>query len=339
MPKLYIEEYRKALIGKSVLIACREGILRDHFGDVIADIKFLNRQGIVTTLLHNMSNRFANQKHFRQLSHRLVETRIVRLSSEQDFYFQVLDYKAVIHKLIFLERKFLIDRKGRRINTLTTDSARSKAGDIVDLIANANVNNMLDRICRKIETGACERVHILPAGKHAIKHELFTIEGSGTLIANNFVETFSQVETNREVDIVAGILNIYRRSGFLKPRSKAYIYQHKNNFYVTKIDDIIVGCVEKKVVDDQTIELGAVAISTKFRNQRVGVFTITTFIQEMVLQGYKNFISLTNNPRLKMLYLRLGFSAHTPEEYQARQNLSIGVQMFVKKSITPKTSD
>ncbi len=334
MPKLYIEEYRKALVGKSVLIACREGILRDHFGDIIADIKFLNRQGIVTTLLHNMSNRFANQKHFRQLSHRLKESRIVRLSSEEDFYFQVLEYEAVIHKLIFLERKFLIDRKGERLNAMTTDGARSKADDLIDLIANANVNNMLDRICQKIETGACERVHILPAGKHAIKHELFTIEGSGTLIANNFVETFSKVRTNREVEIVAGILNIYRRSGFLKPRSKTYIHEHKNNFYVTKIDGIIVGCVEKKVVDDQTVELGAVAISTKFRNQRVGVFTITNFIQEMALQGYKHFISLTNNPKLKALYLRLGFIAHTPAEYQARQNLSVDVQMFVKKNIT-----
>lgn len=331
MPKLYIEEYRRALAGKSVFIACREGVLRDHFADIIADIKFLNRQGIITVLFHNMSNRFANQKHFRELAARLSDSRIVRISAETDFYFDVLAYEKKIHKLIFLERKYLIDQRGERINTLTTAAVRSKSGAAVNVIANANVKGMLDRICQKIEQGTCDRVHILPAGKNTIKHELFTIEGSGTLIANNFTEVFSKIEGLREVNIVDGILNSYRRSGFLKPRSKNYILEHKNNFYVTKIDDIIVGCVEKKVIDKDTIELGAVAISTKFINQRIGVFTVTAFMEKMISEGYCNFISLTNNPKLKTLYRRLGFVQQTPDEYSARQNLSAGVKMFVKK--------
>ncbi|MGD9211555.1 MAG: GNAT family N-acetyltransferase [Desulfobacteraceae bacterium] len=333
MPKLYIEEYRRALTGKSVFIACREGILRDHFTDIVSDIKFLNRQGIVTTLFHNMSNRFANQKHFRQLAARLSDTRIVRLSPESDFYGQVLDYQNQIHKLIFLERKYLIDLKGEKINALTTSTARSKAKDMMDMIANINVKGMLERICQNIENGSCERVHILPAGKNTIKYELFTLEGSGTLIANNFTESFSQVSSIKEANIVAGILKIYRHAGFLKPRTKTYILEHKNNFYVTKIDGIIVGCVEKKIIDNNTIELGAVAISTKFRNQRIGVFTITAFIQEMILQGYNCFISLTNNPKLKILYQRLGFLQQTPVEYQNRQKLSDNVQMFVKRVV------
>jgi amino-acid N-acetyltransferase len=331
MPKLYIEEYRRALSGKSVLIACREGILRDHFADIVSDIKFLNRQGIITTLLHNMPNRFANQKHFRELAARLSDTRIVRLQSETDFYLQVLKYEGRIHKLILLERKYLVDRNGAKINSLTTTTARSKAFEIADLIANTNVKGMLSRICQKIEEGSCERVHILPAGKNTIKHELFTIEGSGTLIANDFTETFSKVNDFKEANIVVGILNSYRRFDFLKPRSKAYILDHKDNFYVAKIDGIIVGCVEKKIINEDTVELGAVAISTKFRNQRVGVFIITAFMQKMMAEGYHHFISLTNNPKLKRLYKQLGFLPKSPLQYQARQKHSIGVQMFVKR--------
>jgi N-acetylglutamate synthase-like GNAT family acetyltransferase len=333
MPKFYIKEYRRALFGKSVLIACREGILRDHFADIVADIKFLNRQGVVTTFFHNMPNRFANQKHFHQLALRLPDTRIVRLSSEADFYLQVLEYEARIHKLIFLERKCLIDRKGQRINALTTTTARSRTEAIENLIANVNVKSMLDLICQKIEHGTLERVHILAAGKNTIKYELFTIEGSGTLIANNFTERLVKVKNIGEANVVAGILKSYRRSDFLKVRSRTYILQKRNNFYVTKIDGIIVGCVEKIIVDNKTIELGAVAISTKFRNQRVGVFTITAFIQEMILEGYDRFISLTNNPRLKSLYKKLGFIQQTPSEYRARQERSAGVQMFVKRTI------
>ena len=56
MPKLYLKEYARALAGRQVFIACREGILRDHFQDIITDIKFLVRHGALTTFLHNMPN-------------------------------------------------------------------------------------------------------------------------------------------------------------------------------------------------------------------------------------------------------------------------------------------
>ena len=49
-------------------------------------------------------------------------------------------------------------------------------------------------------------MHILAAGKNTIKHELFTVEGAGTLIANNFQEDFRQVQTDEEVAIVHRIL-------------------------------------------------------------------------------------------------------------------------------------
>ena len=76
MPKLYLKEYARALAGRQVFIACREGILRDHFQDIIADIKFLARHGALTTLLHNMPNRVANQKLITRLGQRLPATGI-----------------------------------------------------------------------------------------------------------------------------------------------------------------------------------------------------------------------------------------------------------------------
>lgn len=331
MPKLYIEEYHRALIGKSVFIACREGILRDYFTDIVADIKFLNRKGVITALFHNMSNRFANQKHFRHLESRLAGTRITRVPPEADFYSRVLDCEEPVAKLIFLERKYLIDPEGQRINALTTRSARDSFHDFADLIANANFRGVVERICQKIEDGHYERVHILPAGKNTIKHELFTIEGSGTLIANNFIEVFKKLESDEEARLVCGILGSYRREGFLKRRSSSYILENRDNFFVTKIDGIIVGCVEKKAIDSQTVELGALAISTKFRNQRVGVFTVNAFIEAMVAQGYFRFISLTNNPKLQSLYRALGFVPKSPPQYKERQKQSPYVKMFIKE--------
>lgn len=332
MPKLHIKEYSRQLAGKKVLIACREGILRDHFNDIVNDIKFLTRYHIATTLFHNMPHRFANQKHFRALASRLMNTQIVRIPPDVDFYSRVLEHPAseLIDKLIFLERKYLIDLNGHKINTLTTQKAIETINHFSELIANANLKGVIEKICREIDAGKFERVHILPAGKHTIKHELFSIEGSGTMIANNFTEEFAPVVTDDEVDIIFCILDVYKRYGFLKPRSKQYIREHRKRFYMARIDGIIVGCIEKKVIDPQTVELGAVAISTKFRNQRVGVFIVNAFIGEMLRQGYHRFISLTNNPRLESLYKMLGFERKSPPEYHRRRMQSPYVKMFVK---------
>jgi N-acetylglutamate synthase-like GNAT family acetyltransferase len=328
MPQLYIEEYTRALSGKTVCVACREGILRDHFNAVVNDLKFLNRQGIQTVLYHNISNRFANQKLFRQLGQRLLGTRIVKLLPEIDFYNHVLDHEERVHKLIFLERKPLLDLKGRVINALTTPGARQNFADWGEDIANVNFKGVLERICKQIDKGNYDRVHVVPVGKNAIKHELFTIEGHGSLIANNFVEQFKPVETKEELRLIKGILHLYKHKGYIKLRTDTYLQENWKNFYLTSIDGIAVGCVEKKRIDQDTVEIAALAISTKFRNQRVGVFTVKAFMACSRRQGFTRFISLTKNPALKKLYTKLGFIPIIQGQYPTRQAQSPGVPMY-----------
>ena len=334
MPRLYIEEYTRILKGRQVGIACREGILRDHFAAVVSDIKFLNRRGVVTTLYHNLPNRFANQKHFRTLADRLPETHIVRVDPDADFYATVLERRPVF-KLIFLERKYLTDPKGRRLNTLNTHAARHTVQSFGHLIANPSFRSALVKICNRIDAGYLDRVHILPARKHAIKHELFAVEGSGTLIANNFEEAFVPVVSDEDVQLVGAILDLYKAKGYLKPRGRDYIAAHRENFFMTKIDGIAVGCAELIAIDACTAELGALAISTRFRGQRVGVFTVDAFIAEARRRGYARIISLTRNPRLKTLYHTLGFVERSPRAYAGRQAQSAGTPMFVLDDLTP----
>ncbi len=339
MAQLYLNEYVKNLVGRPVCIAGREGILRDHFNEIVADIKFLVRKDIRTTLFHNLPNRFANQKLLKKLELRLPATSIIRIAPELDFYEAVLEHPDTAYKLIFLERRYLIDNKGNKINTLTTGRVREGMEDFGDLIANVNFRDTMNRLCEKIETGRCDRIHILPAGKNVIKHELFTVEWTGTMIADNFTEELRQVQTDEEVAIVHRILTMYKRAGFLKPRSKEYLSRNRQRFYVTAIDGIVVGCLEQKVIDKRTVELGALAISTRFRNQRVGVYTVNAFMQAMSAQGYSRFISLTKNPRLQALFLQLGFVEESPPEYQRRQNERPDVKMFFMAIDQPENDE
>lgn len=328
MPRLYIDEYTRILAGRQVNIACREGILRDHFDVIVNDIKFLNRQGIVTTLFHNMANRFANHRHFRTLSDRLTETRVVRVPSDTDFYSEVLS-RDPVYKLIFLERKYLTDPKGRRINALDTGHVRDSWSSYGDLIANASFKSTMEKICKRIDAGYLDRVHILPVRKNTIKHELFTVEGTGTLIANNFQESFLPILRDEDGQLVAAILKLYKTDGYLKPRDEMYITAHRDNFYMTQIDGIAVGCAELIPIDNQTAELGALAISTRFRGQRVGIFTVNSFIQEARRRGYRKIISLTKNPRLQSLYIKLGFLRQSPDRLTKRQARSKGTPMYI----------
>ena len=327
MPRLYLAEYHRALTGKHICIACREGILRDNLQHIVADIKFLVRHGIQTTLYHNMANRFANQKHFHLLANRLPETTIRRVAPELDLYSYVLDREQSVFKLIFLERKYLCDQKGQRINTLTP---RDTIQENFEIVANVNLMGALNQISKRISEGAYDRVHILPARKNSIKHELFTVEGTGTLIANNFEEKYLPAVTDQDVEMIAGILDLYKTKGFLKPRDKHYLYAHRERFRLTVIDGIAVGCLERIEIDSCTIELGALAISTRFRNQRIGVFTVNAFEDEARHTGFNRIISITNNPRLHSLYTQLGFRQGDLQEYAARRASSPDVALFYK---------
>lgn len=324
MSKLHLDAYTRVLSGKDVVVACREGILRDHFEHIVSDLKFLTRQGVKTTLIHNMSNRFANQQHFQRLADRLPETHVIRLMPDADFYRQVLERTERVFKLVFLERKFLQDHSGRKINAIST----LLIADVAGWVENVNFRNALDRICQKIDAGTYDRVHIVPAGKQALRKELLTIEGAGTLIANNFTETFAPL-TMTDLPLVLAMLEQYSKEGLIKPRGRQYLLGHMPFFYVTRIDDIVVGCAEEKPVNQDTVELGALAITTKFRNQRVGVFTVNAFINEMKNKGYRRAISLTRNMKLQQLYVSLGFRQETPDAFSGRQAQSPGVPMFV----------
>lgn len=336
MPKLYLGEYKKSLSGSDILVACREGILRNHLDEIIHDLKFIQRQGINVTLVHTLPNRFANRKHFRYLVGKLPDTEIIRTPIEagEDFYEFTMSLKERIEKIIFVERKYLTDDKGRKINSITTKKIRrmideQKIMAYGDLINNMNFKDVMDSACQRIESGAIGRVHIVPAGRRKIMHELFSIEGTGTMIANDFNEALAGIRTGNDVDIVCEILKKCRKDHFIKPRSKAYISANRNNFFIAEIDGIPVGCAERIHIDKNTAELGALAVSSKYRSQMVGLFLIESFIQLGKKDGYGRILSMTNNPKLGKILTGFGFEPKTPDDLRERQERSPNVAMFV----------
>ena len=102
----------------------------------------------------------------------------------------------------------------------------------------------MEKICHRIDTGHLTRVHILPVRKHTIKHELFTVEGTGTLIANNFQESFLPIVSDEDEELVTRDSESVQRQRVPQAARRAYIASHRDNFFMTQIDGIAVGCVE-----------------------------------------------------------------------------------------------
>ena len=148
-------------------------------------------------------------------------------------------------------------------------------------------------------------------------------------------KVFRRVRTDGEVAAVSRILASCKRSGYLRPRSTTYLDRNRRQFYISVSGGIVIGCVEKKVIDARTVELGALATARGHRHRRVGLFTVRSFLELTAAEGFSRCISLTNNPCLKALYARLGFVQDHRQEYQDRQDQSPGVTMFFRQIETP----
>jgi len=314
--------------------AVREWILRDHHDIITNDLKFIARKGMDVKLFHNIWINRWNRRFLREnISVKVPNIELERVPTWKWLYEHILSTKQNVDKLIILERQYLIWDEGKRINTISTDKLQKaiKENDVYNLwISNTNFMWDLLKICKSVEAWNVSRVHVLPAGrKNAIKHELFSIEGSGTLIGNNFWNPEIQAATEDDEDIILWVLKS-SKSLYLKTRSKQYIQENITNFHIAKIDNIPVWCVEIISIDSNTIELWALAVIQSFLSLKIGI-TLIKFIESIWKKQWKHIISLTNNKKLQDIYTWRWFEKESSGKYIEREKRSPWVQIFLLK--------
>lgn len=331
--KLFIEEYTRAHAWKDVVIAAREWILRDNIDNIIKDIRFLVRKGVHVLLVHNIPDNLWNRSFISaKIPDLWADFSIMRIPKSSDFYAQVLAVSGDVYKIIFLERQPLTSQKdGRRINTFSTNQFRSGWEEVWDIdfgVENTNYRNALETICQSIESGHVSRVHILPADvKSTIKSELFSLDGTWTLIWNDFSNPEILPSEEEHIWIIHWILQWNIQKGFLKERDKEYIESNRGNFFIATIDGIPVWCVEVKKVNDQTLELWALSVTHSFLSFKIWLALIN-FVESHAMREGKNLISLTNNEKLQSIYLKRWYRLASRGKYKNRRVQSPWVQVF-----------
>jgi amino-acid N-acetyltransferase len=114
-----------------------------------------------------------------------------------------------------------------------------------------------------------KRAHIISPINGALLQELYTRDGSGTLISRDIYEGIRVAN----VGDVAGIYDLIEplvTAGTLVPRPKNVLENDINSYYVFTRDNLIVACAQIKLFEMGYAEIGCLVVKKEYRAQGRG---------------------------------------------------------------------
>lgn len=333
MPKLYPEIYIPNLNNTDIAIAARMGILHTHQTNIVDQLKDLVRLWIQAKFFHNLPPNTGNTPILSQIWW-IDGITPIRISDHDNFYQASIEQHTSLepekNKLIFLEKNYIEYPEGWRLNIIAAGEWNILSRYTIEqLIKNVWFRVSVAMMQDAVKNGQISRIHILRAGeKNAIKNELLSLDGSGTLIENNFRP---EIHTANEWDIetIYHLFQSLKKSWQLKSRSRWYITRHIQRFIVAEIDTIPLWCVEIIPIDSTTIELGGLAVNAYFMNFKVGKRLIES-VEEYAYVQSKNVISITGNQKLATI-LEARWYTRAEEFFLERANESPGKMLYFRK--------
>lgn len=178
-----------------------------------------------------------------------------------------------------------------------------------------------------------ERCHCVSyENDSTLLQELFTRDGSGTLIAKDYQEQISTAS----IDDVGGILELIapmEEEGTLVKRSRELLETEIEQFTVLKKEDVIIACAALyPYPDNNTGEVACVVIHPDYRGGQRGVRLIEAVETEAKRQGLDSIFVLTTVSA--HWFLEQGFTEQSvknlPEGKQKMYNLQRKSKVFSK---------
>ncbi len=228
--------------------------------------------------------------------------------------------------ILFGEQNCLTDAKGELLKEVITSS--------IPALLNTNLNpeqrTQLTAAKKAVDGGVkrCQLIQHQIDG--ALLSELFTLDGSGTLISQSQQEQLRSAH----MDDVVGILDLLKpleEKGILVRRSREVLETEIDNFRVLVKDDMVLGCAALYAFGDMA-ELACVAIHDDYRGGDRGDRLLNTLETEAKNQGIKALFVLTT--RTALWFEERGFKAakidDLPQQKKSLYNFQRGSKVFVK---------
>lgn len=129
-----------------------------------------------------------------------------------------------------------------------------------------------------------KRAHIIAPTHGSVLQELYTRDGSGTLISRDLYEGIRRAT----VDDISGICDLIQpliQAGTLVDRPRARMEQEIDSYYVYTRENLVVACAQLKRFENSFAEIGCLVVSKDYRSQGRGD----------AMLGYLERICLKNN--------------------------------------------
>ncbi|MEO1851631.1 MAG: amino-acid N-acetyltransferase, partial [Psychrobacter sp.] len=205
-------------------------------------------------------------------------------------------------KLIFLGEEAGINDGDRLLHEMIPNEVDRFLRDR-DL--NCEINYFLNCASLACRQGV-HRTHIISYAKNgALLEELFTRDGSGTLISHDPYEEIRRANIDDVVGLIE-LLSPLEEQGILVSRSRERLEQEIDNYSVIERDGMILGCAALHTLDAESAEVACVAVRPEYRNGSRGADLLAFLEQQARSHGLHKLFVLTT--RTAHWFVEQGFA-------------------------------
>ena len=186
--------------------------------------------------------------------------------------------------------------------------------------------------CTEAIRANVKRAHIISPQHGALLQELYTRDGSGTLISGDLYEGIRRA-TVLDVSSIHGIIAPLIEAGTLIDRPKAALEKDIDTYYVYTRDDLIVACGQLKKFEDGFAEIGCLVVNQNYRAAGRGDAMLGYLERLCLLNGCANVFVLST--QTMEWFVERGFAEATvdqlPPSRQATYNRKRASKIYMKR--------
>lgn len=223
--------------------------------------------------------------------------------------------------IMFIPGQGVLDRENNLIHSLSPDDTARYLKDQTDSVSPEQelINDTLTAATNAIN-GNVHRVHLISHQQNgALLQELFTREGTGTLISNDSLQELRQA-TVEDVGSILELIKPLEQNGTLVQRSRELLETEVANFKVVSLEGMLIACAALYPMENASGEIACIAIHPDYQNQGLGQRLLTNLEKEAANIGLTRIFILTT--AATHWFIENGFSEATLNELpEARKQL------------------
>ena len=194
--------------------------------------------------------------------------------------------------------------------------------------------NMLIKVgwsMHALEQGV-KRAHIISPKFGALLQELYTRDGSGTLISRDLYDGIRQARVE-DVSCIYDLISPLIQMGTLVDRPKAVLEKSIEQYHVFTRDNLVVACGQLKMFENGFAEIGCLVVNSEYRSAGRGD-AMLGYLERMCVQKGASVVFVLSTQTMEW-FLERGFDETRvemlPPTRQAMYNHNRASKIYLKK--------